>query len=165
MRAWRVAVVGSFAVLVVAGALIPVGRAWSASPPAHDRHPVGAPLALRSTADADWGAGSAGVSAAVHEIIRTRVDGMAVVVYRVTVSGFSAGQPIQVWMRRQSGVVQFLADDVTANLNGVLVSHTDSTQAFFVLAADYAAGEPFDLAIINADRTIRAFTRAVPFPA
>jgi hypothetical protein len=164
MSQWQVKV-GVFVGLLAAGTLTAVDRASSAPPPAHDRH-LGGPASMpRPAAEAGWDADSAGVAAGIHEIIRTRVDGLDVVAYRVTVTGFAAGQRMQVWMRRQSGVVQFLADDVTANLDGMLVSQADSTEAFFVLAADYAPGESFDLAVLNADRTVRAFARAVPFPA
>jgi hypothetical protein len=123
-----------------------------------------APEAGRAAAASGWGASTAGVSAWTREVLRTRVDRTDLVVYRVQVSGFVAGQPIQVWMRRRSGVVQLLTGDATPNQEGLLVSRADPGEAFLVLAPAYARNEPFELAIVTADQTVRAFTRAVPVP-
>jgi hypothetical protein len=158
MRGQRVVNVGILGLAALASTLLVVDTAAPAAgrPRDVDQSP-------RPIPGSSWTTGTVGASAAVQELVRTHVDGTTAVLYRVRVAGFGMGQRVHVWMRRQTGVVQFLADDVTANTNGVLVSGDDPTEAFLVLAVAYAAGEPFDLAILSADQRVCAFARAVPF--
>jgi hypothetical protein len=154
----RAANLGLLALFAVAGATL-------AAAPVQDSRPERRALVADPAADAAWPAGTAGAAAAVREVVRTRVEAATAVAYTVTVSGFVPGQRVHVWMRRPDGVVQFLADDVTASRSGLLVSHIESREPFLVLAVEYAVGEAFDLAIVSADRTVRAVARGMPFPA
>jgi len=156
--------IGAALMAITLPGLVRVGGSALASARRPPEVRAGVTRIVAQPATVGWGTTTPGVSAAVHEIIRARVRDADVVVYHVRAQGFVPGQPLQVWIRRESGVVRLLTDDVTPSRSGIVVLRTDATQAFAVIAADYDKGEPLEIGVLNAAQALRAFTRVVPNP-
>jgi hypothetical protein len=117
----------------------------------------------RMPAPGGWGVNSAGVTVVLAEVERALVDQRPLVVYRIRASGFRLADPLQVWTLRGNGAVELVAKGVVMDPTGVVVSPADGAP-LDLLATGHTKGEALELAVLNADQSLRAFAKVIPFP-
>ena len=103
----------------------------------------------------DTGFSTSGASLVLEESERTPSPGGTVLQYRVTATGFEAGEPVELWWKRGTSY-QLLPASVSDD-GTVLVGGAD------VLAvAGLSAGQAVDLALASGEK--RAQAKVIPFP-
>lgn len=117
----------------------------------------------------------------LEELDRTRIQDRKAVVYRIRVTGLADGAVYTLWGRKlntrpvpvdrigfyidpggrliaQAPPVEF------AMPSGSSLALPETGRPFVFNAVGFARAEPFELALVDSRRVIRAFTRVIPFP-
>ncbi len=119
----------------------------------------------------EWGPRYAtpGVQLTLQEGSRaTTPNGTTKVTYFLRVSGFPTGKTFKLWVKPFGSSPESLSDVVGefyVDPSGKLVSQEGGDLGQISLSApSYAKGEPYEVALISTDQTIKAFAKAIPFP-
>ena len=117
------------------------------------------------------GPGPAGSKMADHTIICekggqkcTSVRGR-MAFYRLGASGFPQGRPLTLWTKRLDRPPKIVPTDVSVDESGTVVQRSEfGPIPVRGIGGIFVEGEPYEVVLISADQSIRAFAKTIPFP-
>ncbi len=107
-----------------------------------------------------------GVELTLQEVKRQRVSGKMRVDYTLLVSGFPEGKSFTLWAKPfgSSPILLKQFGELYVDPSGKFVAEKKTLRGIHLSALDYSKGEPYEVALISTDQTIKAFAKVIPIP-
>lgn len=112
----------------------------------------------RLSAD-DWGprVNTPSIQFSVIEVKRTAlITGSTMLLYSPAAGGLPPGRTVTLWLRRFDGT--------TLEIRTAEVNSAGTVALPDIALTGYVKGEPLEVAIMSADKTVKAFAKVTPFP-
>jgi hypothetical protein len=121
----------------------------------------------RALTPAEWGPdyASPGLTLSLDEVNRTGEPGETQVGYSLTTTGVPPGDDYSLWrLDLGSNEPWQWAESVTVDDDGAVTVHSENQEYSSVAAVGFVRGQRFQVALMNADESIRVFASVFPFP-
>jgi hypothetical protein len=104
----------------------------------------------------------------LQEIERKRMNGKTVVSYEVVVFGVPEGKKLALWAKHLGSLPKPLEKEyegLSLDPSGKLVWKKDGVpETVKLVLVDFSKGEPYEVALISSDQSVKAFGKVIPVP-